>query len=94
MNKLSSIIYRLRNILFILFMIGLIRLIPNIKELDFIGTIFIIFLIVYLLLDLYFYGCKNKYLNNLYLLDYTYILEIINDRLKSEHISIISINPL
>ena len=37
---------------------------------------------------------KNKYLNNLYLLDYTYILEIINDRLKSEHISIISINPL
>ena len=37
MNKLSSIIYRLRNILFILFMIGLIRLIPNIKELDFIG---------------------------------------------------------
>ena len=64
MNKLSSIIYRLRNILFILFMIGLIRLIPNIKELDFIGTIFIIFVIVYLLLDLYFYGCKNKYLNN------------------------------
>lgn len=37
---------------------------------------------------------KNKYLNNLYLLDYTYILEIINDKLKSEHISIISINPL
>ena len=65
MNKLSSIIYRLRNILFILFMIGLIRLIPNIKELDFIGTIFIIFVIVYLLLDLYFYGCKNKYLNNI-----------------------------
>lgn len=64
MNKLSSIIYRLRNILFILFMIGLIKLIPNIKELDFIGTIFIIFVIVYLLLDLYFYGCKNKYLNN------------------------------
>lgn len=37
---------------------------------------------------------KNKYLNNLYLLDYTYILEIINDKLKNEHISIISINPL
>ena len=37
---------------------------------------------------------KNKYLNNLYLLDYTYILEIINDKLKSQHISIISINPL
>ena len=37
---------------------------------------------------------KNKYLNNLYLLDYTYILEVINDKLKSEHISIISIDPL
>ena len=37
---------------------------------------------------------KNNYLNNLYSLDYTYILEIINDKLKSEHISIISINPL
>lgn len=64
MNKLSSIIYRLRNILFILFMIGLIRLIPNIKELEFIGTIFIIFVFIYLLLDLYFYGCKSKELNN------------------------------
>lgn len=64
MNKLSSIIYRLRNILFLLFMIGLIRLIPNIKELEFIGTIFIIFVFIYLLLDLYFYGCKSKELNN------------------------------
>ena len=61
MNKLSSIIYRLRNVLFLLFMVGLIRLIPNIKELEFIGTIF---LFIYLLLDLYFYGCKSKELNN------------------------------
>ena len=64
MNKLNSIIYRLRNVLFLLFMVGLIRLIPNIKELEFIGTIFIIFVFIYLLLDLYFYGCKSKELNN------------------------------
>ena len=56
MNKLNSIIYRLRNVLFLLFMVGLIRLI--------IGTIFIIFVFIYLLLDLYFYGCKSKELNN------------------------------
>ena len=64
MNKLNSIIYRLRNALFLLFMVGLIRLIPNIKELEFIGTIFIIFVFIYFLLDLYFYGFKSKELNN------------------------------
>ena len=67
MNKLNSIIYRLRNVLFLLFMVGLIRLIPNIKELDFIGTIFIIFVFIYLLLDLYFYSGFH-YMNQLYLL--------------------------
>ena len=86
MNKLSSIIYRLRNILFILFMIGLIRLIPNIKELDFIGTIFIIFVIAYLLLDLYFYGCKNKYLNNNCLL-IKEVLDVFNKNLL-EYLSV------
>lgn len=64
MNRVSNIIYRIRNILFILFMIGLIRLIPNIKELECIGIIFIILVFIYILIDLYCYGCKDKKLNN------------------------------
>ena len=88
MNKLNSIIYRLRNVLFLLFMVGLIRLIPNIKELEFIGTIFIIFVFIYLLLDLYFYGCKSKELNNnkfqniLVILLYIYVF-IVSQRTSS-----------
>ncbi len=61
---MNKIIYWIKNIFYLLYMFGYIKLIPNIYDAGFVGFLFLIFGIVYMLLIYYFMFLKNENLNN------------------------------
>ncbi len=61
---MNRFIYWMKNIFYLLYMVGYIRLIPNIYDSGFVGTLFLIFGIIYMILVYYFIFEKNEKLND------------------------------
>lgn len=64
MKKLNQVLFWIKNIVYFLFLFGVIKLLPNIYNAGFVGILFLIIAICYIVLSFYFYLKKDEKLNN------------------------------